>query len=422
MTPQKTTLSNGIRVVSERLPAAQSFALGVWIDAGSRDETPKQHGMVHFIEHLVFRATKKRTSRQIANSLESVGGYINAFTTKDHTCYYTRALTQHFGLSLDILADICVHPLFREGDIVKERSIIIEEIKSLEDEAEELITDHLDEIMFGKHPYAHPISGTAASLAKIEKTHISEFHQTNYTADRIIIAAAGNIDHDALCRDVEELFAEVAIAKSGIAKNARKTSAQRALKLPPRLPSSATHETAIATQQTHLCMGTVLPKPTDADFYTLSALNIVLGDGMSSRLNQVIREKHGLCYNIYSATGEIGESLIMSIYAGCEPAQRSTLEKLINKEVQGLLDKSITKAELRRAKEQLKSSMIIGLESLSGRMTLLAKSELYIGKFESVEEKITMIESVTSDDILHLAHEYLAPDTWHRAVIVPNDE
>jgi predicted Zn-dependent peptidase len=357
MTPHKTILSSGIRVVSEQLPAAQSFALGVWIDAGSRDETPKQHGMVHFIEHLVFRATKKRSSRQIANSLESVGGYINAFTTKDHTCYYTRALTQHFGLSLDILADICVNPVFREADIAKERSIIIEEIKSLEDEAEELITDYLDDIMFGKHAYAHPISGTAASLAKIEKAHIHDFHQTNYTADRIIIGAAGNIDHDELCKSVEEFFAEVAPAVL-----TKKTHGKRDFKLPPRR-TAASVETAISTQQTHLCMGALLPQPTDADFYTLSALNIVLGDGMSSRLNQVIRERHGLCYNIYSATGEIGESLIMSIYAGCEPAQRGKVEKLINKELQGLLDKSIAKTELRRAKEQLKSSMIIGSPS-----------------------------------------------------------
>jgi predicted Zn-dependent peptidase len=415
MTPEKTILSSGIRVVSEQLPTAQSFALGVWIDAGSRDETPNQHGMVHFIEHLVFRATKTRSSRQIANSLESVGGYINAFTTKDHTCYYTRALTQHFGLSLDILADICVHPVFREADIVKERSIIIEEMKSLEDEAEELITDHLDEIMFGRHPYAHPISGTAKSLAQIEKAQIHEFHQANYTADRIIIGAAGNIDHDALCKRVEELFAEAAPPQSK-----QKTPNKRDFKLPPRR-AAALRETAISTQQTHLCMGAVLPKPTDAEFYTLSALNIVLGDGMSSRLNQVVREKHGLCYNIYSATGEIGESLIMSIYAGCEPAQREKLEKLITKELQGFLDKPITKTELRRAKEQLKSSMIIGLESLSGRMTLLAKSELYMGKFETVAEKIMMIEAVTTDDILRLAHEYLAPDVWHRAVIVPEE-
>jgi predicted Zn-dependent peptidase len=378
---------------------------------------------VHFIEHLVFRATKTRSSRQIANSLESVGGYINAFTTKDHTCYYTRALTQHFGLSLDILADICVNPVFREVDIAKERSIIIEEIKSLEDEAEELITDHLDEIMFGKHPYAHPISGTAASLAKIEKAHIHEFHQTNYTADRIIIGAAGNIDHDALCKSVEELFAEVAKPahkNKNAGKQGFKQGFKRDFKLPPRR-TAATVETAISTQQTHLCMGAVLPQPTDADFYTLSALNIVLGDGMSSRLNQVIREKHGLCYNIYSATGEIGESLIMSIYAGCEPAQRGKVEKLITKELQNLLDKPIAKTELRRAKEQLKSSKIIGLESLSGRMTLLAKSELYIGRFESVAEKIAMIDAVSTDDILRLAHEYLAPDAWHRAVIVPEE-
>jgi predicted Zn-dependent peptidase len=431
---QKTLLSNGVRVVSETLPQAQSFALGVWIDAGSRDEEPQQHGMVHFIEHLVFRGTQKRTSRKIANELESVGGYLNAFTTKDHTCFYTRALTQHFDLSLDMLADICLHPLFREQDIRKERSIIIEEIKSLQDEAEELITDHVDELLFAQHPYAHPISGTAESLAQISKADIHAFHQTHFTTDRIIIAAAGNIRHETLCRQVEQLFADapkknhpqshrpqsskkrVSQSKSAV----QELSAPRAFTLPLRHKASV-REVEIPTQQMHLCMGTLLPKPSDAEYYTLSALNIVLGDGMSSRLNQVIREKHGLCYNIYSGTSEIGQSLIMSIYAGFEPSQRKKVETLIAKEVQQLLDKPISKQELRRAKEQLKSSLIIGLESLSGRMNLLAKSELYVGMFEEIDEKLTKIEAITTDNILEIAHQYLSPDAWHTALIIPKE-
>jgi predicted Zn-dependent peptidase len=422
MIPQKTILSNGVRVVSETLPTAQSFALGAWIDAGSRDEAAKQHGMVHFIEHLVFRGTEKRTARKIANELESVGGYLNAFTTKDHTCYYTRALTEHFDLSLDMLADMCLHPLFREKDITKERGIIIEEIKSLQDEAEELITDHLDELLFSKHPYAHPISGTAESLDNITKADIHDFHSTHYTADRIIIAAAGNIQHETLCRQVEQLFADAPKQHSqqriSSKQQHRRTSAPRAFKTPSR-HKAAFREIEIPTQQMHLSMGTLLPKPSDAEYYTMSALNIILGDGMSSRLNQVIREKHGLCYNIYSGTSEIGQSLIMSIYAGFEPSQRSKVETLITKELQQLLDKPITKQELRRAKEQLKSSLIIGLESLSGRMNLLAKSELYLGMFEEIEEKLTKIEAITADDILQIAQQYLSPDAWHTAVIIP---
>ena len=420
MTPHKTILSNGLRVVSEHIPSAQSFALGVWIDAGSRDEQTGQHGMVHFIEHLVFRGTAKRTSKQIANELESVGGYINAFTTKDHTCYYTRALTEHFALSLDMLADICVHPLFRPNDITKERGIIKEEIKSLQDEAEELITDHLDELLFGRHPYAHPISGTTTSLAKIRKADIHAFHREHYTADRIVIAAAGNIEHEDICRRVELLFAGIPVgdAKKMPQQNGSQQDSPTRLFAKPLRRTARMKEYALPTQQTHLCMGTLLPAPTDAEFYTLSALNVVLGDGMSSRLNQVIREKHGLCYNIYSGTSEIGESLIMSIYAGFEAAQRGKVETLISAELKKLLDKPITKQELQRAKEQLKSSLIIGLESLSGRMTLLAKSELYLGEFEAIEEKIRKIDTVTADDIQRLAYQYLSPDDWHKAVIV----
>lgn len=421
MKPEKTTLPNGLRIVSETLPDARSFALGVWIDAGSRDEMPKQHGMVHFIEHLVFRGTRKRSAKRIANELESVGGYINAFTTKDHTCYYTRALEQHFSLALDMLADMCVQPMFREADIDKERSIIIEEIKSLQDEAEDLITDHLDELMFGKHAYAHPISGTVRSLAHIGKAEVTDFHKKNYTADRIVIAVAGNVKHDTLCSSVEKLFAT---APHSLQRTEQMTETQadeprvRSFPAPPRR-SASFREISISTQQTHLSMGVVLPTPSDADFYTLAALNIVLGDGMSSRLNQVVREKHGLCYNIYSGTGEIGESLIISIYAGFETKQRSKVEKLIEKELQLLTEKNITKEELRRAQEQLKSSLIIGLESLSGRMNLLAKSELYLGMFETIEEKIAKIERISAKDIRQMAEEYLGVDAWHRAVIVP---
>lgn len=417
-TPQKTTLSNGIRVVSEQLPSAQSFALGAWIDVGSCDEAPSEYGITHFIEHLVFRGTsspkRKRSSLQIANELESVGGYLNAFTTKDHTCYYARALDAHLKRSLELLADMCIYPVFRESDVEKERSIILEEVKSLEDEPEEMMNDYLDELLFGSgkkaHPYAHPISGTAETMRSITKEDIGAFHARHYTADRIIIGASGNIDHDALVRSVETLFAESPKAPKPL----------RSIPLPKRT-SGGSLEKAMPTQQMHLSLGALIPQMSDRDYYTLSALSIILGDGMSSRLNQIVREKHGLSYSIYSALSEIRQSVIFSVYAGFESAQREKVTGLVTKELRLLLEKPVSKVELRRAKEQLKSSLIMGLESLSGRMTLLAKSELYLGRFESVAEKVSAIESVTEHDILALAQTYLREQDWHTVCIPPEE-
>ncbi len=414
--PQKTTLPSGLRVVSENVPSAQSFALGAWIDVGSCDEEPQEYGMTHFIEHLVFRGTsspqRKRSSLQIANAMESVGGYLNAFTTKDHTCYYSRALDAHFTRSLELLADMCVYPMFREADVEKERNIIIEEIKSLEDEPEEMINDYLDELLFGTskkaHPYAHPISGTAETLSVMTKDDLAAFHARHYTADRIIIAASGNIDHESLVRSVETLFAESRPAPKPL----------RSIQAPKRRTASV-RETSMPTQQMHLSLAALIPKMSDHDYYTLSALSIILGDGMSSRLNQVVREKHGLCYSIYSALSEIRESVIFSVYAGFEGVQREKVSGLIQKELRLILEKPVSKTELRRAKEQLKSSLIMGLESLSGRMTLLAKSELYLGRFESVEEKVAAIERVQESDILHLSQTYLREQDWHTVCVTP---
>ena len=417
--PHKTTLANGIRVVSEELPLAQSFALGAWIDVGSCDESPAEYGITHFIEHLVFRGTaaegRKRSSVQIANTLESVGGYLNAFTTKDHTCYYARALDAHLTRSLELLADMCLYPVFRDADVEKERNIILEEVKSLEEEPEEMMNDYLDELLFGKgakaHPYAHPISGTAATMRSITKETIRDFHARHYTADRIVIAASGNIDHESLVRSVETLFAGSRAAEKPL----------RAIPVPKRRAASA-RESTMPTQQMHLSWGALLPEMTDHDYYTLSALSIILGDGMSSRLNQIVREKHGLSYSIYSALSEIRQSVIFSVYAGFEPVQREKVTSLITKELRLLLEKPVGKAELRRAKEQLKSSLIMGLESLSGRMTLLAKSELYLGRFESVAEKVSAIESIQEQDILALANAYFREQDWHTVCILPEDE
>ncbi len=407
----KTILPNGVRVVSEEISTAQSFALGIWIDVGSCDEiknTQKnEHGIAHFIEHLVFRATNQRSSKQIANYLESVGGYINAFTTKDHTCYYTRALTKHFTRSLDLLSDIVVHPVFRPADIEKERSIILDEITSLEDEPEEIINDYLDISLFASHPFAHPISGSARSVGGMNREQITSFHHRTYTARNIIVAATGNISHDAVCEQAEHFLRELP------------TDAPAPKRSLPKVIAPKTKTLTKSVQQAHYTAGVALPDISDADYYALSALNIILGDGMSSRLNQSIREKRGICYSVYSSVSDMRDCTIFSIYAAMEPKNLEITQTLIMQELRAITEKAVSKSELRRAKEQMKSSLIIGLESLSGRMNLLAKSELYLGRLEDVEEKVAAIDAVNEASILALAQKCLRPEMWHNVVILP---
>lgn len=408
----KTTLPNGVRVLTEELPTAQSFALGVWIDAGSGDEAPAEHGMAHLLEHVVFRGTQRRSARTIANYLESVGGYVNAFTTKDHTCYYTRALTPHFMRALDLIADIVARPTLLERDLDKERTIILEEIKSLEDEPEELINDYFDELLFGAHPYAHSISGSESTLQGITVEAMQTFHHTHYAADRIIIAIAGNVRHEDACKAVEFFFGEV------------KPSTSRSVRRVPRKRSLQTRRKEYTTpvQQSHYTTGALLTGLSDADYYALSALNIVLGDGMSSRLNQSIREQRSLCYNVYSSVNDMQGCSIFSIYGAMEQSNMAKVERLVERELHAIVNTPIKTSELARAKEQLKSSLIIGLESLSGRMNLLAKSELYTGRYDEVEERIAAIDAVSAAQIQALVEERLPLASWHTVTMLPEEE
>jgi predicted Zn-dependent peptidase len=406
----KTTLSNGVRVVTETMPLAQSFALGVWIDAGSGDEARNEHGMAHLLEHVVFRGTQKRSALHIANYLESVGGYVNAFTTKDHTCYYTRALTEHFERSLDLLADIVANPLLRQADLEKERGIILEEMKSLEDEPEELINDYLDASLFGSHALAHPISGSVRSLKQFDEQTLASFHACQYAAEHVIVAVAGNVQHDAVCRAAEKFLGHI-----------QHSPARRRRAVPKR--RAATHSSRTKpVQQAHYLAGVMMPQVNDEEYYTLAALNVILGDGMSSRLNQSIREKRGLCYNVYSAVNDMRDCAVFSIYAAMEERNLRKTQDLITRELRALAETPVTKAELSRAKEQLKSSLIIGLEGLSGRMNLLAKSELYGSEYEEIEERVAAIERISDAQILALMDKYLRLDEWHTSSILPEEE
>lgn len=405
----KSTLPNGVRILTEEVPHVQSFALGIWVNTGSRDESVAQQGIAHFIEHLVFRGTAKRSARQIANYLESVGGYVNAFTTKEHTCFYVRALSQHFNKICALLAETVLHPLFRPQDVEKERAIILEEMKSYDDEPEEVIFDYLDTIAFGTHPLAHPIVGTPATVAGISVEDINTFHREKYSGANIIVAVAGNIPHQMVHTAVERLMSEV----PRFPVRQRRAPAVRSAR------SMTLHK---PIQQAHLAMGAITPGAATNDFFTLAVLNTFLGEGMSSRLNQVIRERHGIAYTVNSSVADLKDCCMLSLYAAMEPGNLARTEKLIDREMETLRTKDVGKAELRRAKEQVKSQLIMSYESMSGRMHTLAKSELYVGEYDEIGQTLALIDAISAADVAALVHTWLAPERWHKVIMLPEAE
>lgn len=407
---KKSILPNGVRILTEEVAHVQSFALGIWVNTGSRDEQAGEHGIAHFIEHLVFRGTERRSSRQIANYVEAVGGYLNAFTTKEHTCFYVRALSQHFEKVCALLSDVVLHPMFRLQDVEKERAIILEEMKSYEDEPEESIFDYLEEVMFGRHPLAHPIVGTPQSVSAISAEQISVFHREKYSGANIIVAVAGNISHDVVLAATSRLMSDVPL----LPVHKRRV---------PKIQTARSVELFRPVQQTHVALGAVAPGASnDEDYFTLAVFNTLFGEGMSSRLNQSIRERHGLAYTVNSSVTDMRDCCVLSVYAAMEPGNLVKTEKLIQRELELLRTKDVTRAELQRAREQVKSQLIMSFESMSGRMHTIAKSELYVEAYDDVEHTLALVDAVDARAISALIHKWFAPERWHRVVIIPEDK
>lgn len=403
----RTTLPNGIRVMTEEVPTVESFALGVWIDSGTRDETPEQAGVAHFIEHAVFRRSTKRTSRQIAAQFESLGAYINAFTSKEQTCYYVRALSPHLARTTELLADVVLHPVFREDEIDKERNVILEEIKSYDDEPEEYILDIGERSLFGKHQLGSPIIGTAATVGAMKAKDLHHFHARHYTPDNLVVVAAGNVRHEELVRLVEKNFT----------LRRRKTEAK--VRTLPKRQKARQIVVQRPFQQAHILFLQRTFGARSPQRYVLSLLNTILGDGMSSRLHQRIRERSGAAYTVYSSLQLLTDCGILSIYAGTESASVKKTETLIRGELRKLAEQRIPSRELQRAKEQLKSSTIMSLESMSARMQSLAKAELEEGIYEDIATTIAAIDAVSADDLNTVAQHYAHPEDWTSVLILP---
>ncbi len=399
---QKTTLDNGLRIISEEIPNAKSFAFGVCLYVGSRDDFDTKEGIAHFVEHSVFRRIKGKTSKVISAEFESLGAYTNAFTTKEVICFYVRALNENFRKILNLIYNITINPIFIKKDVDKERDIIIEEINSYYDDPEELIMDFADSALFDGHSLAHPIIGTEDSVVNINEDDIAKFHNTFFTPGNIIISCAGSIPHKELVNAVKNNFGKM-----------QPKEIVRVKSIPTvNITSDMSYKKDYA--QNHLLYCTQIEGYNSPERFTMTALNFILGEGMSSRLNVSLRERHGLVYTVYSNLHFFEDSGVLSIYAGTEKRNSKKIRSLIDLELNKLIKSGISEKELRRAKEQLKASTIMALESLSSRMQNLAKSEFLIGKYESTSLLINQIENITLNDLMVCVNKYLDASNWSK--------
>ncbi|WP_436527063.1 M16 family metallopeptidase [Actinoplanes sp. HUAS TT8] len=413
---KKTVLPSGLRIITEAIPTTRSAALGVWVGIGSRDETPAMSGASHFLEHLLFKGTHKRTALQISAEIEAVGGETNAFTTKEYTCYYARVLDTDLPLAVDVLVDAVADSILEPSDVETERGVILEEIAMHEDEPGDEVHDVFAEAIFGDHPLGRLISGTPESVTPMTRNQINNFYRKRYKAPEIVVAAAGNLDHATVVRLVRKALAGTPL-DTGPADPAAPRPADKRV----RVQKPHTVVLHRDTEQAHIVLGTVGLSRYDERRFALGVLNNVLGGGMSSRLFQEIREKRGLAYSVYSYGSQYADSGLFGVYAGCAPGKAPEVLDLIRAELARVAESGITADELVRGKGMVKGAYVLNLEDTSSRMSRLAKSELLHGDLMGVDELLTRVDAVTTVDVEQVATDLLSRKQ-SLAVVGPFDE
>lgn len=391
---QTATLSNGIRVVTEYMPHVRSVSMGIWIGTGSRLETDQESGISHFIEHMVFKGTKNRSAEDIARSVDSIGGGLDAFTSKEMVSYNTKVLDEHVPIAFDVLADLVLNPLFREEDIEKEKGVILEELKMDVDNPEYLLHEIFSSNFWKDHPLGRPIIGTKDTVTAFHREMVCKFYGRVYAPSNILITAAGHLDHAQLVGLAREHF-------EGLPPAAEIGPARK-----PRPNAQLVFRDKESLEQTHLYLGVPGYPMSHPSRFACYVLNTVLGGGMSSRLFQNIREKQGLAYAVYSELSMYSDAGYMAIYAGCSTDTVRQVVDSIMRELRDLKDKLVTQEELRRAKDHMKGSFVLGLESTSSRMGNLARQELYYKRFFTLDEMLNRIEAVTAEEVQQIAREF----------------
>ena len=402
--PTVKKLPNGVRVVMESIPFVRSVSFGIWVHNGSRHETVATNGISHFIEHMMFKGTEKRTALEIADTLDAVGGQLNAFTSKECTCYFARVLDTHFNVALDVLSDMFFNSKYDPAEIDKERNVILEEINMYEDTPEDLCVDLLQAKVFPQHSLGMNILGTPESIGSFQRTDFLDFIAEKYTPENVVIAVAGNIDQDKVMADIEAVFGSYT-GKPNLAQESK----------PIYTPGFSYREKDI--EQVHLCLGLPgIPGGTD-EAYAMACVNTILGGGMSSRLFQTIREQHGLVYSVYSYNASYVDAGMFVVYAALNPGNLQGVMELISQEIKGMFTNKITAEQLAKSKEQLKASFLLSLESAASRMNSIGRTMLMLNKIVTPDELVAKIDAVDMDAFYGICEKVFALDQMSLSLV-----
>ncbi|KAA0112419.1 pitrilysin family protein [Mycolicibacterium sp. P1-5] len=408
---RRTVLPGGLRVVTEFVPSVRSASVGVWVNVGSRDEGPTVAGAAHFLEHLLFKATPTRTAVDIAQSVDAVGGELNAFTSKEHTCYYAHVLDDDLELAVDLVADVVLNGVCASHDVDLERDVVLEEIAMRDDDPEDALGDVFLTAMFGDHPVGRPVIGSVDSVSGMTRSQLHSFHVRRYTPERMVVAVAGNVDHDEVVRLVRKHFG-AHLVKGRTPQPPRKGTGR--LTGAPRL-ELITRD----AEQTHLSLGVRIPGRHWPQRWALSVLNTALGGGLSSRLFQQIRESRGLAYSVYSSVDTFSDAGALSVYAACLPERFDEVVRLTTEVLEGVARDGITEAECRIAKGSIRGGLVLGLEDSASRMHRLGRSELNYGEYRSVASTLEHIDAVTLDQV-NVAAQQVLTKPFGGAVLGPH--
>jgi predicted Zn-dependent peptidase len=389
-----TTLPNGIKVITEAMPHVRSVSVGIWVASGSRRESAEENGLSHFIEHMLFKGTANRSAEDIARSVDSIGGNLDAFTAKEMVCFNTKVLDEHLPIAMDVLSDLVLNPSFRDEDIEKEKGVILEEIKMDADSPDYLVHEIFSSNFWKDHPLGKPILGTRETVKRFNQAMVQDYYRGVYTPSNLLVTAAGNLGHDRLVNLARERFEALPATAPEPPQAAPSTHARISLKSKKDL------------EQVHVCLGVPSYPIPHEDRFTCYVLNTILGGGMSSRLFQNIRERQGLAYAVFSELNPYSDTGCLSVYAGTSLESAKQVVESVLKEFTDLKQKMAPSEELRRAKDHLKGSLMLSLESTSSRMSNLARQEMHFRRFFSLDELAESIEQVTAEDVQRVAQTF----------------
>ncbi|MGL5857786.1 MAG: M16 family metallopeptidase [Angustibacter sp.] len=425
---RRSVLPGGVRVLTEHVPGVRSVTLGCWVGVGSRDERPGYHGATHFLEHLVFKGTTRRSALDIAVAFDAVGGEANAVTGKEHTCYYARVLDEDVPHAADVITDMVTSSRLSREDVDAERGVILEELAMNDDDPSDVVHERIAEAVFGEHPLGRPIGGTAATINAIDVDHVVAHYREHYTAPGLVFTAAGSVDHDALCTLIQR-----ELERAGIPLDAGRGPLPRRSGLAPGrtaepngAPPSRWAGTAgravvrRPTEQANVVLAVPSITATDERRYALSVLNAVLGGGMSSRLFQEIRERRGLAYAVYSFVSSYVDRGYLGLYAGCAPAKAVEVVSLLQDELDRIAEHGVSQEEVARGIGQVRGGLVLGMEDTGSRMTRLGRAELVYGEYLTLDEVLAGMEAVTREQVHELAAQ-LAAGPRSLAVVGPFD-